>query len=199
MRLLGSSNSPFVRKVRVLSAELGLEHELAFEVTDPRDAANDLDGFNPLRKVPTLVDDDGNAIHDSAVICQWLIENHDNDHIFLPVGPARIRSLVDQSIADGMLDAAVLVRQELLRPAPLQSTDWIAAQTAKVDRALARFAADPSWRDREIDLATIAVGCALEWLQFRFPDHTWPQRHPELSRWNEEFGKRPSMQATRPV
>jgi glutathione S-transferase len=199
MKLFGSINSPYVRKVRVVIAELTLDDRITFEVTDARDLTNDLAEHNPLRKVPTFMMDDGSPLYDSRVICEWLADKYDPDSKILPIGNARWPVLTRQALADGMLDAAVLVRLEMLRPDNLQSQDWIQTQMSKVDRAIAQIASQNSWREATVDLSQIAIACALQWLQFRLPDYTWYERHPDLLQWCEDFAERDSMRVTRPV
>lgn len=199
MRLIGSTNSPYVRKVRVVIAELSLQQRVAFDVVDPRDPAHDLGTHNPLRKVPTLVGGEGRELFDSPVICHWFAATFDGGERLLPArGDARWRILTTEALADGMLDAAILVRQELQRPEAERSQGWIDKQMATVDRVLARLEGDEAWRAGDADLGQITVGCALGWLSFRFPDHEWGKHHPALAAWSDGFSSLPSMQATRP-
>lgn len=196
MRLIGSKPSPFVRKVRVVANELGIG-ELEFEEVDVFDAGNGLEMHNPLRKIPALVLSDGRSLYDSAVICEWLCTTNPVPEL-LPGGEARWPVLVTQALADGLVDAAALARQERQRPRSLQSQAFIDRQLGAVERALSALNGDDAWRTRPMDLGAIAVACALGWLSFRFPDLDWPASFPDLSAWRDGFERRPSMKATAP-
>lgn len=199
MRLIGSVNSPYVRKVRAVIAELGLQDRVDFDAVDARDPGNDLGDHNPLRKVPTLVDDEGRDLFDSPVICHFLIANFAGGDRLLPEnGDQSWRILTTEALADGMLDAGVSVRQELLRDAFERSPSAIESQMARVDRSLARLDTTADWRDGEADLGQIAVACALEWFSFRFPQYDWQTRHDGLAVWCDRFLQRPALWSTRP-
>ncbi len=196
MQLIGSTLSPFVRKVRVLAIELGIGEAIELHQVDVFDPKNGLERVNPLRKIPALVTDKGLAIYDSAVICEWLCARHPEPSL-LPLDDSRWAVLVTQALADGMVDAAALVRQENLRPAGERSPAFIERKMDTVSCALAALEQDENWRAGDIDLAQIAVGCALGWFSFRLPDVDWRSTCPDISRWYEEFGLRDSMLATR--
>ena len=196
MRLIGSTLSPFVRKIRVAAIELGIGDAVELVAIDVFDPANGLERINPLRKIPALVLDDGTALYDSAVICEWLCARYPEPAL-LPRDGARWPVLVTQALADGLVDAAALARQEKLRPADEQSPAFIDKQLKSVDRALAALDADADWRSRDIDIAQIAAACALDWLSFRFPEYGWRTALPGLSAWHDEISRRPSMLATR--
>lgn len=197
MRLIGSTLSPFVRKIRVAAIELGIGDAIELVAIDVFDPANGLERINPLRKIPALVLDDGTALYDSAVICEWLCARYPEPAL-LPRDEARWPVLVAQALADGLVDAAALARQEKLRPLDEQSPAFIGKQMEGVDRALAALDADADWRSGGLDLAQIAAACALDWLSFRFPESGWRTAFPGLRAWHDETCRRPSMQATRP-
>lgn len=197
MRLIGSALSPFVRKVRVAAIELGAGEAIEFVAIDVFDPASGLERVNPLRKIPALVLADGTALYDSAVICEWLCAGYPQPAL-LPQDERRWTVLVTQALADGLVDAAALARQETLRPADEQSPAFIDKQMRTVDRALAALEADAGWRSGGIDLAQIAAACALDWLSFRFPETSWLTRFPGLAGWQDEISLRPSLLATRP-
>lgn len=198
MKLFHSGLSPFARKVLVCAHELGLAGRIeilgsaAHPVT--RDAT--ILAHNPLGQVPTLVLDGGAALADSRVICEYL--DAAGGHRLFPADPAeRWRALNEQSLADGLLDAALLIRYELTaRPAETRSEAWIEGQTAKIDSVLGWFeAAAPGFGTR-VDIGTIAVACAVGYLDARFADMGWRDRHPALAKWFAVFAERPSMTAT---
>ncbi len=199
MLLHGSPFSPFVRKVLVLAHEVGLagqiEHRHAGMTPVSPDAAVIPD--NPLGKVPTLVLADGRALYDSGVICDYLDGQHDGPRLLPEAGPARFTVLRRQALADGLMDAAVLLRYETtLRPEPLRWPDWVAGQWGKIDRALDAMAAEAT--DNAIDLGTLATGCALAYLDIRFPEHGWRDGRDGLAAWFTPLSERASMVATRP-
>jgi glutathione S-transferase len=199
MKLFHSATSPFVRKVLVCAIERGLDDRIerlpcsASPVkADPRVLA-----CNPLGKIPALVTDDGMVLYDSPVICEYLDRLGEWARLFPEQGPARWNALRDQALADGLLDAAVLLRYEqLLREEACRSQAWIAGQHAKLRSALA--AIDATEYGERVDIGTIAIGCALGYLDFRFPDLDWRTACPRADRWFKGFAARESMQRTVP-
>ena len=154
---------------------------------------------NPLGKVPTFITDDGMALYDSRVICEYL-NAIGNGNLIPQAGPVRWNALVDQSLADGLMDAAVLGRYEtVLRPEPLRWNDWLNGQLDKVACAIDEIDKRAGDFGDRVDLGTIAIGCALGYLDFRYASLAWRTKHPGASAWYERFGARESMVATRPV
>jgi glutathione S-transferase len=199
MKVYFSPSSPFVRKVLVCANELGIADKIALlpSAAGPvkRDATIIAD--NPLGQVPTFFTDDGMALYDSRVICEYLDVLAGGHALFPAPGPARWQALVDQSVADGILDAALLTRYETaMRPEALRWPDWMAGQMSKVTDALAKLEADVSGFGARVDIGVITVGCALSYLDLRFPDNGWRDRCPGLKAWYESFSQRPSMVAT---
>ena len=201
MKLLGSLASPYVRKVRIVMAEKKLDYELVLEnVWAPETTVPQ---SNPLGKVPCLIMEDGASMFDSRVIVEYL-------DTLTPVGkliPAqsRERAVVKcwEALADGMLDAAILVRLEkTLRPAEQQSQIWMDRQMGKVHAGLKTMAADlgetPYCVGNQFTLADVAVGCALGWLSFRFPEIVWRDDHANLARLFDKVSERPSFKDTVP-
>jgi glutathione S-transferase len=200
VKLFYSATSPFVRKCLVAAHELGLRDriELTPAVPHPvnRDAA--IVAKNPLGKAPTLIADDGTVLYDSRVICEYL--NALAEGALIPAGrAAHWRAAVDQSLADGITDAAVLARYETaLRPEGLRWPEWAAGQLDKVRSGLAEIERRaPEFADR-IDIGTIATGCALGYLDFRYSHLAWRSECPVSASWFERFNSRPSMLTTRP-
>ncbi len=200
MKLLGSPPSPFTRKVRIVLIEKKIE--CGFEVVDVQPAENAVNPHNPLGKIPTLVMDDGSTLYDSRVIVDFL----DSASPFARLIPDDNRERVAvrrwEALADGILDAGILVRYESLRPKKEQSPTWVAKQSARVERGLAVMAADlgerPWCHSERYSLADIAVGCALGWLAFRFPQNGWRKTHPGLARHFDKLSERPSFAETTP-
>ena len=200
MKIYHAAASPFVRKCLVAAHELGLREriELVPAAAHPVNRDRALVARNPLGKIPTLVTDDDAVLYDSRVICEYL--NAQGDGRLLPrEGGARWRVLVDQSLADGIMDAAVLARYEtVVRPEALRWNDWTAGQLEKVTSGLADLEARAGGFGDRVDLGTIAFGCALGYLDFRFPALDWRGGHPNAAAWFLRFGDRESMVATRP-
>ena len=153
---------------------------------------------HPLAQVPTLIDDEGRALADSRVICEYLDAFADGS-LFPREGAARWRALNEQSAADGVLDAALLIRYELTaRPESERSAAWIKGQSAKIETTLAWFEERAGELGGRVDIGTIALACALGYLDLRFSDIAWRDDAPELAAWFATFEERPSMVATRP-
>ncbi|MBP6019309.1 MAG: glutathione S-transferase [Burkholderiaceae bacterium] len=200
MKLFYSTASPFVRKVMVLAHETQLisRISLVHAVVNPINRALEVAAHNPSGHIPTLLLDDGTALFDSVVICQYLDTLHLQPRLH-PTEPLPLaRALCLQSLADGILDAGVLLRYEtVLRPAALRWTDWEQGQWSKILSSLNTLSATglPSLQD-SLNIGVIAVGCALGYLDFRFPQFDWRNNHPGLAHWYLAFEQRPSMQAT---
>jgi glutathione S-transferase len=200
MKLFYSQTSPFVRKCLVTAHELGLAPRLELEpaAAHPVNRDRSVVERNPLGKIPTLVTDAGAVFFDSRVICEYLNGLGDG-HLLPTVGEARFAILTDQALADGLMDAAVLARYEsTLRPEQLRWPDWTRGQMEKVSSALSDFERRAAtWGDR-MDLGVIALGCAVGYLDFRYPEFAWRERSPSLARWYGRFAARESMTKTRP-
>ena len=180
MRLLYSPTSPYVRKVVVCDAELGLSDRIELMPVNPDDLRRD----NPLSKVPALATDAGEALYDSPVICEYLDSLHDGKKLFPATGDARWRALRLQALGDGVLDAALLVVMEGRRPESERSPGFVDVQRCKIGDAL--------------HIGSITVGCALGYLDFRLGEDGWRTGRPGLAAWYEDHAKRPSMIASAP-
>ncbi|MCZ4328533.1 glutathione S-transferase [Castellaniella denitrificans] len=198
MKLYYSSTSPFVRKCLVAAHELGLADriELVTVVTMPTAHNDALMRDNPLCKLPTLITDEGQALYDSRVICEYL--NDLGGGRLIPAGGGKWAALVDQSLADGILDAALLMRYEVvLRPAERQWPAWRETQEEKARSALGQFERQVAgWPADRLDIGVIALASALGYLDLRFPDMGWRDAYPGLAAWFAGFDQRPSMRAT---
>lgn len=199
MNLHWSPRSPFVRKVMVALHETGLAHRVAtvrtvVAVTEPHAV---LQRDNPLSKIPTLVLDDGSALYDSRVICEYLDTLHDGPKLCPPAGELRWQVLRQQALADGLLDLFIIWRQERSRTLQQQSEAHLSAYRAKVGAVLNVMEREvPYLRAVPFSVAHIGTGCALSYADFRFPDLSWRSGHPSLASWHEEFESRPSVKAT---
>lgn len=200
MKLIGSHSSPFARKVRVVLAEKRIEYEFVIDI--PSDPASRVPQFNPLGKIPVLVTDDGTNLFDSRVIVEYLDSISPVARLIPEPARQRIQVRRWEALADGILDASVVLVQESRRPPELQSEAVIARQKGKIERALATAAAelgDRNWCAGEgYSLADIAVGCALGFLDFRFPEIAWRPSYPNLVRHADKLFKLAPFEATVP-
>ena len=201
MKLIGSLTSPYVRKVRVVLAEKKLDYHFEQENVWAADSA--IRTLNPLGKVPVLVMEDGYVMQDSRVIVEYLDTLTPVCKLLPPNGRERADIKCWEALADGVLDAGVLVRLErTLRPAAQQSEEWIARQLLKVELGLAAMAErldDAAWcAGNHYSLADVAVGCCLGWLSFRFPEIEWRSKHPNLGRLFDKLSERQSFKDTVP-
>ena len=200
MKLRHSPASPYVRKVSVTALEVGLGDRIESVHTETNDPKNGLRDENPLGKVPTLITDDGEALCESPVICEYL-DSLGSQTLYPPVGPERWRALNLAALADGIMDASLVRLLEVrLRPEDKRSESIMRRQKEKISRALdslEKQAADGRL-DGPVTIGEVALGCALGYLDFRFDADKWRDGRPALARWFEGFAARPSMQATQP-
>ena len=202
MKLRYAPTSPYVRKVMVMALETGLVEQIERVPTSvaPTKPNEEVARENPLVKVPSLTTDDGLVLYDSPVICEYLDSLHGGAKFFPASGKARWVALRQQALGDGILDAAILGRYEILRPKEFQWPDWIDAQLRKVRGALAALEMEVEAGDLQgpPTIGLIAIGCALGYLDFRYAGEEWRSRHRRLGAWYTEFAARKSMQLTVP-
>lgn len=202
MKLRYSPTSPYVRKVMVVALETGLAERIERIPTAvaPTKLNEEVARENPLVKVPALTTDDGFVLYDSPVICEYLDTLHAGPKLFPASGRARWLALRQQALGDGILDAAILTRYEIVRPKEYQWQDWIDAQMRKVRGALAALEIEVEAGELggALTIGQITVACALGYLDFRFASEEWRGRHRRLAVWFEEFSKRKSIQLTAP-
>lgn len=201
MQLIYAAASPFARKVRVLAHEAGLLEriELLDTAVLPTTLNEQVNARNPLGKIPVLLTDDGEALYDSRVICEYLDTLHQGRKV-LPEGGERWQVLRLAALADGLMEAALLARYERgVRPAELQWSAWLDGQLGKVQRALAELERQVGQLQGPLDLAQIGVACALGYLDFRFADIDWRVSHPGLAAFQQAFAQRDSMRSSAPV
>jgi glutathione S-transferase len=198
VRLIGTRASPFARKVLASAIEKGIE--LPLEVDNPLAADTAVPLWNPLGKVPVLIRDDGSPLYDSRVIVEYLDGLGRGPPLIPAAGRIEVRRL--EALADGVLDAGVLIRLESLRPEGERSPAWVERQSDKVRRGLASLAAELGARDwyfaDRLTLADIACGACLGWLSFRLPQFGWADDHPALARLVQRLASRPSFATTEP-
>jgi glutathione S-transferase len=200
MKIYYAAASPFVRKCLVAAHELRLGDRIepVPAAAHPINRDKSVVAHNPLGKIPTLITDDGTDLYDSRVICEYLNALGDG-HLIPGGGSERWRVLVDQSLADGISDAAVLARYEtVVRPEALRWNEWITGQLEKVGSGLDLLEARAAGFGKRVDLGTIAYACALGYLDFRFSALHWRDNRPNAASWFKEFAQRASMVATQP-
>lgn len=197
MKLFHSPASPYVRKVMVLALETGQSVEKLASMASPIAADQSIVKQNPTGKVPTAILDDGAPLYDSRVITRWLDAQHTGVKMY-PDDNSLWTVLRRESLADGLLDAALLARYETaMRPADLLWQDWLDGQMGKINTSLDQMETEtPGFSG--IDAGLIAIGCALGYLDFRFADYDWRSGRPALSAWFNTFAARPSMVDTTP-
>lgn len=194
MKLFYSTNSPYARKCRVVLMEKGLEAELVN--VNPMENSPELLAVNPLGTVPGLVTDSGLHLCDSTVICEYLDTLSDKNPL-LPEPKSRECVLAYVALADGMMDAAVQCVLEGRRPQEKQYAAWVERKHAAIMRAIDKFGSIPM-EHTPLSMGSINLAVALEYVSFRLPQLDWRSKHPKLAAWLDEFGKRPSLKATKP-
>ncbi|MGH8722256.1 MAG: glutathione S-transferase family protein [Burkholderiales bacterium] len=201
MKLLSSPASPYTRKVRIVLAEKRIDCDV--QTVDVQPVENPVNGHNPLGKIPTLVLDDGTALYDSRVIVEFL----DSVSPISRLIPDDMRNRVAvrrwESLADGVLDAGLLVRYESLRDKAEQSAAWVGKQLARMRRGMEQMQTELNGRtwchNGRYSLADIAVGCCLGWLAFRRPGGIdWHAEHPGLARHYRKLMERQAFAETAP-
>jgi len=195
MKLIGSLTSPYVRKVRIVLAEKKIEYE--FELDSPWTPDSKVPALNPLGKVPVLILDDSTALFDSRVIVEYIDSVAPNNKLMPESNRERAEVKRWCAVADGICDAAAQNFLEKKRPEVQQSIECMTRQDEKILRSLdymSKELADGSWcMGTHFSLADVVVGCALGYLNFRFPEINWKEEHPNLGRLYEKLMLRPAF------
>jgi glutathione S-transferase len=200
MKLHWSPRSPFVRKVMVFAHETGLTDRLTCvrTVVAMRAPNAALLPDNPLGKIPTLVLDDGTALFDSRVICEYLDILHGGSRLFPQDAGVRWTALRHQALGDGLMDFLLLWRHERERPSPSQSL--LDAFRTKYHATLTALEGEAATLERmPFGIGHIAIGCGLSYLDFRFADFNWREDYPRIATWYASFAMRPSVRITQVV
>lgn len=204
MKLIGSNTSPYVRKVRVVMAEKKLDYQYVTENVWSADTR--IGESNPLGKVPCLIMEGAEALFDSRVIVEYLDTLSPVGKLIPTVGRERAEVKTWEALADGVLDAAILARMEATwdgRSKAQRSQEWIDRQLSKVTaslKAMSKGLADkPFCSGIHLSLADIAVGCALGYLDFRFPQISWRADHANLAKLQDKLMLRASFADTVPA
>jgi len=203
MKLIGSHTSPYVRKVRIVMAEKKLDYTFVLE--DVWSEQTRIADANPLGKIPCLIMEGGEALFDSRVIVEYLDTLSPVGKLIPSVGRERAEIKTWEALADGVMDAAILARMEAVWPLRGESQRcqaWIDRQLGKVRasvQAMSRGLGDkPYCAGSHFSLADVAVGCALGYLDFRFPQIAWREEYPNLVRLQAKLMQRPSFADTLP-
>jgi glutathione S-transferase len=202
MKLIGSLTSPYVRKARIVLAEKKIDYQLVLEDVWAPDTT--IYTFNPVGKVPCLVMEDGERVFDSRVICEYVDTLSPVGKLIPQSGRERIEVRCWEALADGVLDAAVLIRLELTqREAGQRSEAWLARQRRKIEEGLdamaSGLAGKPWCANNHYSLADIALGCALGYLDLRIADLNWRDKHPNLEKHFAKLAQRQSFIDTVPA
>ena len=200
MKLLSNPLSPYGRKVRIAAAMKGLEDRIETVGIDTNPADNpQISKANPLAKVPALVTESGTAIFDSHVICEYLDSLAPTPVLFPKSGQERWDALVLGSLADGILDAALLlVYENRFRPEGMRHAPWQQRQQGKIDRALDHLEGNPPAWGSSPNYGHLTLASALGYLDFRH-EGKWRAAHPKLVAWLDRFAKAvPAFEKTRP-
>ena len=199
MKLLGSDTSPYVRKARLVLLEKNILHDYVVDL--PREPGSQVVRVNPLGRIPALILDDETCVFDSSVIAEYA-DTLNDDPILIPRNDtwARIRVKRWEALADGIMDSAVAVRTEAMRPADQQNTEAVALHNRAISRALAHVAEQLGEREwcegTAISLADLALVSALIYLDLRQAERDWRGAHTNLAIWFEKMNKRASVRTT---
>jgi glutathione S-transferase len=197
MKLTYGGPSPYVRKVVACAIKRGIFdkiEQLKLGTTDPA-----LLQYNPLSKIPTFITDDGMAIYDSPVICEYLDNVGSAPKLFPPAGPARWKALTQSALGDGILDASQPRRREIALPQDDGRKAYIELQQGKVKRAVDLLEKEAGALGDLTTIGEITIGCALGYLDFRFANEPWRPGHPKLEAWYAKVVKLPPLAETMPV
>jgi glutathione S-transferase len=196
MKLLGTHTSPYVRKARLVLLEKNIRHD--YVVDPPREPGSQVARVNPLGRIPALILDDETCVFDSPVIAEYADTLNDNP-ILIPRNDAKARMRVRrwEALADGIADSAVVVRNEVIRPAEKQDADSINRHNNAITRALAYAAEQLGTREwcegNVITLADLALVSALVYLDLRQAERDWRSAHPNLAAWFARMSERASV------
>lgn len=193
MKLIGSSRSPFVRKVIVTAKEIGIADRIelvpvvvSFTRSDPIALAH-----NPLGQIPTLVLDGGGVVIDSLVICEYLDATLGGHRLLGAAGAARWDTLHRHALAQGLTETLMKLFGERKRSGEPHYAAAFAEKARRVFPALEAMIAKDI--ERPFDLGDIALGCALSYADFRTPQIDWRAGNLALVKRFEAIRARPSF------
>ena len=199
MKLLGTHASPYVRKARLVLLEKNIPH--TYLIDPPREPGSQVARVNPLGRIPALILDDETCVFDSPVIAEYADTLNDTP-VLIPRSDALARMRVKrwEALADGIMDSAIVVRGESLRPADKQDAGTLTRHNDAVTRALAHVSGQLDQRvwceGTSITLADLALASALIYLDLRQPDRDWRGTHPDLAAWFSRISERASVRTS---
>lgn len=199
MKFYYAAPSPYARKAHATAIETGMADKMEMEPTSPWTDPEGYRDVNPVGKVPALVRDDGPALYQSNIICEYF-DAHGDTKVYPVAGPERWTALRQLAAADGILDASVLIRMEgMFHEGDAVSQKLIDRQELSVAAAVDQLESEADDLNGPVTIGQIAVACALGYRDFRFADTNWRGAHPKLAAWYENFAKRPSIAETDPA
>jgi glutathione S-transferase len=199
MKLLGTHTSPYVRKARLVLLEKNIPHTYLIDI--PTNPGSMVPRVNPLGRIPALILDDETCVYDSSVIAEYVDTLNDTPKL-IPRHDvmARMRVKRWEALADGIMDSAIMVRNERTRPADKQEADIITQHSVAVSRALAHAASQlgkQEWCEGQtLTLADLALASAIVYLDLRMPELGWRAQHGDLGTWFARMSDRPSMRTS---
>ncbi len=199
MKLLGTPTSPYVRKVRLMLLEKNIPHE--YLIDPPREPGSLVVRVNPLGRIPALILDDETCVFDSPVIAEYVDSLNDNP-ILIPRDNALARMRVKrwEALADGIMDSAIAVRNERIRPEKKQEPGNITLHNNAISRALDYASislGNDAWvNGEEISLGDLALFSTLVYLDLRQPERDWRTPHPNLAYLFDQIAQRPSAKTS---
>jgi glutathione S-transferase len=199
MQLFYAPFSPYARKCRVVVLEKNLADQVELMNYYPLDNPPELIAANPLARVPSLLLDDGSALCESPVICEYLDSLSPINPLYPTEHKARFAALGLAALADGVMEAAVACVMEGRRPVDKQYPAWVERKEAAVMRGIAAMAKDTPPADAPFTIGTLAAVVALEYVTFRCPHLRWREAYRALAKWQDDIAKRPSLAATAPA
>lgn len=199
MKLFGSNTSPYVRKARLVLLEKNIPH--TYLVDPPSDPNSEVYRVNPLGRIPALILNDGTCVFDSTVIAEYADTLNDNP-ILIPRNDALARMRVKrwEALADGIMDSAIVVRNEVLRPKETQLAATLELHNGAITRTLVHIAGQLGKREwcegNSITLGDLALLSALAYLDLRQAERDWRGTHPDLASWFKRISARPAAQTS---
>ena len=187
MKLLSAPASPFGRKVKMTIAVKLLKDQVEVVTVDTNKGDASLNALNALGRIPTLTLDNGEALHDSHVICEYLDSIGAGPVLVPRSGPERWRTLTMASLGDGLIEQALLqVYEGRFRPENMRVESWVQRLQSKIDRALdALEPAPPQWKDHP-DYGHLTLAAALGYMDFRHGGR-WRANRPNMVAWLDQF------------
>jgi glutathione S-transferase len=197
MKLYITIPSPFARKCRIVAREKGLADRVEEVVTDLYGNAPELAALNPVDQVPSLIAEDGLALNDSPVICEYFDAIGSGPRLLPQSGSAWLAVKRTETLGNAALEMGVKWVLEKRRPEGERSPAWMQRWSNRMGRCLDALEAADLSADR-LDMGVITAGCAVTWIDFRHPEFDWKTGRPNLVALQAALETRPSFADTRP-